>query len=130
MPEPYAVGDTFTLVRECDRYRPIFYAAASGDFNPLHLDPEIGRAAGLGGPILHGLCTMGWATEAWVDYLGDPGRVSRVRVRFSKPVAIGDVITLSGTVTQLTESTVTAELEGRNQNGEVVLKGGVLEGRR
>ena len=34
----FKLGDTFTHVRECDRYRPIYYAAASGDFNPIHID--------------------------------------------------------------------------------------------
>ena len=45
----FAVGDTFTHVRECDTYRPIYYASASGDFNPIHLDKDVGRMAGLGG---------------------------------------------------------------------------------
>ncbi len=51
------------LERECDRWRPIYYAAASGDFNPIHLDKEIAQAVGLPGNILHGMCTMAWAAE-------------------------------------------------------------------
>ncbi|MFY2559208.1 MaoC/PaaZ C-terminal domain-containing protein, partial [Corallococcus terminator] len=64
MARTFQVGDTFTHVRECDLYRPIYYAGASGDFNPIHIDPEVGKVAGLDGVILQGLCTLAWAVEA------------------------------------------------------------------
>lgn len=124
-----AVGDTFTLVRTCDAYRPIYYAAASGDFNPIHIDPQVGREAGLGGNILQGLCTLGWAVDAFIGYLGDPGRVSGVRVRFSRPVAPADVVTFTGTVTSVENGKLVAEIAATNQRGEDVLKGAVVEGR-
>jgi acyl dehydratase len=60
----FRVGDTFQHVRTCDPYRPIYYAAGSGDFNPIHIDDAAGKAANLGGVILQGLCTMAWAAEA------------------------------------------------------------------
>jgi acyl dehydratase len=129
MQRTYAVGDTFTLVRTCDRYRPIYYAAASGDFNPIHIDPQAGEAAGLGGVILQGLCTLGWAVDAFIHYLGDPGKVTRVKVRFSRPVAIDDTITFTGRVTAIANGKLTAEVSAKNQRGEDVLKGAVVEGR-
>ncbi len=129
MAKSYSVGDTFTHVRECDRYRPIYYAAASGDFNPIHIDPDAGRAAGLGGNILQGLCTMGWAVEGFVNYLGDPGKVSKVKVRFSRPVMIEDTITIVGKVTAIEGGTLTAELSAKNQRGEDVLKHTIVEGK-
>jgi acyl dehydratase len=124
-----SVNDTFSLVRTCDRYRPIYYAAASGDFNPIHLDAEVAKDAKLGGTILQGLCTLGWAVEAFINYLGDPGLVSRVRVRFSKPVALEDTITYSGTVVAIEAGLVRAEVSAKNQRGDDVLKGAVLEAR-
>ncbi len=129
MTKSYSVGDTFTHVRECDRYRPIYYAAASGDFNPIHIDPDAGRAAGLGGNILQGLCTMGWAVEGFVNYLGDPGKVSKVKVRFSRPVMIEDTITIVGKVTAIEAGVLTAELSAKNQRGEDVLKNTTVEGK-
>lgn len=129
MTKSYSVGDTFTHVRECDRYRPIYYAAASGDFNPIHIDPDAGRAAGLGGSILQGLCTMGWAVEGFVNYLGDPGKVSKVKVRFSRPVMIEDTITIVGKVTAIEGGVLTAELSAKNQKGDDVLKNTVVEAR-
>ena len=129
MAKTFSVGDTFSVTRTCDRYRPIYYAAASGDFNPIHIDPEVGRAANLGGAILQGLCTLGWAVDAFIGYMGDPGKVSRVRVRFSRPVAIEDTIVFSGKVVAVEAGLVKAEIEAKNQRGEEVLKGAVVEGR-
>lgn len=124
-----AVGDTFSLVRTCDPYRPLYYAAASGDFNPIHIDPKVGVEAGLGGTILQGLCTLGWAVDAFVHYLGDPSKVGGIRVRFSRPVAPNDTVTFTGTVTAIENGVITAELSAVNQNGQQVLKGATLEGK-
>ena len=127
MAKQFKVGDTFTHVRECDKYRPIYYAAGSGDFNPIHIDAEFGQMAGLGGAILQGMCTMAWATEAAVNYLADPGKLKKVRVRFSRPVKIDDVVTFEGKVTQIEGGKLTAEINAKNQNGEEVLKGTTIE---
>ena len=129
MNKPCAVGDTFTLVRTCDVYRPIYYAAASGDFNPIHIDSKVGAEAGLGGAILQGLCTLGWAVDAFIGYLGDPGRVSGIKVRFSRPVAPLDVVTFTGTVISIENGTVVAQIEAKNQRDQDILKGAVVEGR-
>ena len=129
MTKSYSVGDTFTHVRECDRYRPIYYAAASGDFNPIHLDPAVGREAGLGGVVLQGLCTLGWAVDCFIGYLGDPGKVSGIKVRFSRPVAPEDTVTFTGKVVSVQSGKLVAEISARNQRDEDVLKGAVVEGR-
>jgi len=127
MSAKYKVGDRFTQTRECDRYRPIYYAAASGDFNPIHIDHEAAAAAGLGGAILHGMCTMAWAVQSALSYFGDPARIKRVKVRFSRPVMIGDVITFEGRVAQISAASLVAEITAKNQRGEEVLKGAVVE---
>jgi acyl dehydratase len=125
----FAVGDTFRAVREVDPYRPIYYAAASGDFNPIHIDPRVGRAAGFGGAILQGMCTYAWAAEACAAYLGDPARLTRLRVRFARPLQVGDVVTFEGRCAAVEGETIRLELVARNQAGEDVLKGAVAEGR-
>ncbi len=125
----FAVGDTFRAVREVDAYRPIYYAAASGDFNPIHIDPRIGRAAAFQGAILQGMCTYAWVADACVEYLGDPARLRRLRVRFSRPLQVGDVVTFEGRCIAVEGGTVRVEIAARNQAGEEVLKGAVAEGR-
>ncbi len=127
--EDFTVGDTFRSVREVDPYRPIYYAAASGDFNPIHIDPRVGRAAGYQGVILQGMCTYAWLTDACVAYLDDPARLARVRARFTKPVQVGDVITFEGRCVAKDGRTLRLELTARNQAGDEVLKGAVAEAR-
>jgi 3-hydroxybutyryl-CoA dehydratase len=124
----FHAGDTFELTREADRYRPVYYAAVSGDFNPIHIDPEIGRAAGFPGAILQGMCTMAWLADACTAYLGDPARVKRLRVRFSRPVVVGDVVTFRGRCVAVEGPVVRLEIEARNQRGEEVLREATAEG--
>jgi acyl dehydratase len=66
----------------------------SGDLNPLHVDPEVARAAGFERPILHGLCTYGVAGRVVLRALAgnDPARLTRLDVRFSAPVYPGETI--------------------------------------
>ena len=124
----FRAGDTFELTREADRYRPIYYAAVSGDFNPIHIDPEVGRAAGFPGAILQGMCTMAWLADACTAYLGDPARVKRLKVRFARPVVVGDVVTFRGRCVAVEGPVVRLEVDARNQRGEEVLKGASAEG--
>ncbi|MET7303061.1 MaoC/PaaZ C-terminal domain-containing protein [Embleya sp. NPDC005575] len=57
----------------------------SGDWNPLHADPDFAKAAGFDTPILHGLCSYGLTLKAVVDNVlgGDVSRVKRYRTKFA-----------------------------------------------
>ncbi len=67
----------------------------SGDRNPLHSDPSFAQMAGFDRPILHGLCTYGFAGRALLHRLceGDPSRFGSVEGRFSSPVFPGEELT-------------------------------------
>jgi acyl dehydratase len=67
----------------------------SGDMNPLHADPDFAKMAGFDRPILHGLCTFGFAGRAVLQaYCGDdPARLRSFEVRFSGVVFPGETIT-------------------------------------
>ncbi|KAL1742761.1 HotDog domain-containing protein [Schizophyllum fasciatum] len=66
----------------------------SGDYNPLHIDPRIGKYAGFGGVILHGLSTFGFAARAVIATVagGDPRALTLFGVRFTSPVRPGDAL--------------------------------------
>jgi acyl dehydratase len=66
----------------------------SGDWNPLHADPEFAGLAGFERPILHGLCTYGMTLKAVVDTLleGDVSRVRAYSTRFAGVVFPGETL--------------------------------------
>ncbi|MEU8847291.1 MaoC/PaaZ C-terminal domain-containing protein [Streptomyces sp. NPDC048564] len=66
----------------------------SGDWNPLHADPEFAKVAGFERPILHGLCTYGMTLKAVVDTLlgGDVTRVRSYDTRFAGVVYPGETL--------------------------------------
>ena len=115
----------FEETTKVDEDQPARYAEASGDHNPIHLDPDTAKMAGLPGVILHGMCTMAIATKAAVNGLagGDPARVRRVAVRFSRPVLPGQELT-----TRFWETGDSAYgFETYNARGSAVIKGGIVE---
>src|SRR5262245_58999964 len=66
-----------------DKYLPQRYAGASGDFNPIHTDPEFAKSVGLPGVILHGLYSMAQVARAHTDAAGgDPRALKRLSVQF------------------------------------------------
>jgi acyl dehydratase len=85
---PDAVVDLPTRPEQALVYR------LSGDYNPLHIDPEVGQAAGFSKPILHGSCTFGVACRAILraTTANDPLRLRRFGARFSSPVYPGDTL--------------------------------------
>lgn len=70
------------------------YAAASGDHNQIHLDPDFARSVGLPGIIVHGMCTMAFASRAVIASAcgDDPARLRRLAARFARPVLPGQAI--------------------------------------
>ena len=105
------------------------YAAASGDHNPIHLDEDTARMAGLPGIILHGMCTMAIATKGAVDGLagGDPERVRRVSVRFSRPVTPGQELTTKFWRGPSGGEVTAYAFETYNPDNKAVIKGGAVE---
>ncbi len=67
-----------------------------GDRNPLHVDPLLARRSGFKQPILHGLCTFGYASRMLLHEFcsSDPARMGSIAVRFSAPVTPGDTLVL------------------------------------
>jgi acyl dehydratase len=88
--------DPFAMVTESfDVDQTFRYMGASGDTMPLHSDTEFARQFGLPGIILHGNCTLAFATRALLDQTcgNDVRRLKRLAVRFSRWVTPDETIT-------------------------------------
>jgi acyl dehydratase len=85
------------------------YARASGDDNPIHLDADAARKAGLDAPIVHGMLMMGRLEDpvrAWL-----PGwHMKRMQLRFMRPLPVGDALSISGRVARSETRERTARL--------------------
>ena len=104
------------------------YRDASGDQMPIHVDDDFAKSVGLPGIIVHGLCTMALTSQAVIKSVagGDPGRLKRLAVRFSKPVFPGNDV-----VTTIYDA---GTRDGRHvyafeatSNGDIVIKDGLAE---
>jgi acyl dehydratase len=102
-----------------DQYLPHRYAGASGDFNPIHIDPEFAKSVGLPYNILHGLYMMGLVARANNDLAGgDPRALKRLSVQFRGMGAPEQEIVVTGTVKSAENGRVvvdTVAAQGDNQ---------------
>ena len=97
----------------------------SGDFNPLHSDPNFAKTAGFEKPILHGMCTYGIACRSLVESVcdGDAKRLKKFDCRFSSPVYPGETI-----VTEMWKNDSKVYYQSKvKERDKIVIKNGVSE---
>jgi 3-hydroxybutyryl-CoA dehydratase len=115
------VGDAIPELRVTpDKYLPHRYAGASGDFNPIHIDPEFAKAVGLPNTILHGLFMMGLTARAVAEGAGggDPRSLKRLSVQFRGMGAPETEIVVTGTVQSVEDGRAAIDVvaaQGENQ---------------
>jgi acyl dehydratase len=129
----HKVGDSIPeLDVTPDKYLPHRYAGASGDFNPIHIDPEFAKAVGLPRNILHGLYSMALVARGCAGLAdGDPRALKRLSVEFRGMGVPEAEVRVTGTITAVEDGRATvdvvAEQDGnqiiRNAEGEVELPG-------
>ncbi|MFC1859622.1 MaoC/PaaZ C-terminal domain-containing protein [Thermodesulfobacteriota bacterium] len=99
----------------------------SGDKNPLHVDPDFAKLAGFDRPILHGLCSFGFAGRAILKSVcgNDPEKLKSFSTRFMGVVFPGDTLITEGWETdQGTYIVQTKTLDGRLVLGNAVAEAG------
>jgi acyl dehydratase len=94
---PAGIRPDFSISEKVAENQALIYRL-SGDYNPLHLDPAAAKRGGFDRPILHGLCTYGFAARAIVNGLlgGEVARLKEFSARFSDVVYPGDTLTTEG----------------------------------
>ena len=110
-----------------DKYLPHRYAGASGDFNPIHIDPEFAKQVGLPQNILHGLYSMAQVARAQVAAAGgDPRSLKRLEVQF-RGMGIPELeIVVTGTVESVGGTRAVVQTEA-HQSDVGIIRNGVAE---
>ena len=115
-------GDSLSELRVTpDKYTPHRYAGASGDFNPIHIDPEFAKQVGLPGNILHGLYTMAQVARAHTEAAGgDPRALKRLSVQFRGMGFPEQEIVVTATVRESSGDTVTTDAVAQQGDKRVI----------
>ncbi|MDQ4131060.1 MAG: hypothetical protein M3133_08745 [Actinomycetota bacterium] len=110
-----------------DKYLPHRYAGASGDFNPIHLDPDFARSVGLPANILHGLYGMALVARANLEAAGgDPRALKRLSVQF-RGMALPELeIAVRGTVREVADGRTIVDTEAE-QDGKRIIRNAEAE---
>jgi acyl dehydratase len=114
------------LVVTPDRYTPVRYAGASGDFNPIHVDDEFAQRVGLPGRILHGLWTMAQVARALTDAGGGPHSLQRLEVTFRGMALPDREIEVTGKVAEVADGVARVEVRAE-QDGKAIVRAGQAE---
>jgi acyl dehydratase len=103
-----------------DKYLTARYAGASGDFNPIHIDPEFARAVGLPGTILHGLWTMAQVARAQTDAAGGPEHLKRLSVQFRGMGMPEQEVLVTGVVRETTDGRVVVDTVAEQSGSQII----------
>lgn len=95
-------GDTLPVVAKTITQKQLQeYAQASGDYNPLHLDPEFAAATQFGGIIAHGMLTLAFVSELMATRFGRAWLENgSLKVKFQGAAYLGDQVEAWGQVTK------------------------------
>ncbi len=104
-----------------DKYLPHRYAGASGDFNPIHIDPEFAKQVGLPGNILHGLYSMAQVARANAAAAGgDPRALKRLSAQFRGMGFPEQEMTVTGTVKEERDGRVVVETVAEQGGNQII----------
>jgi acyl dehydratase len=104
-----------------DRYLPHRYAGASGDFNPIHIDPDFARQVGLPSNILHGLYSMAQVARACSAAAGgDPRSLRRLSVQFRGMGFPEQELTVSGSEREQRDGRTVVDVVAEQGGNEII----------
>jgi acyl dehydratase len=123
-----AVGDELEpITKTLDREQLVKYAAGSGDFNPLHYDPDFPQARDIGDNIVHGRLKYAALGQLVSDWLGHAGFVRRISASYLGMDRRGEPFACRGRVSGVRQedgrNVVELELWTENSEGKRTTEG-------
>lgn len=127
IPEDLDLTHESVFAKTVGEYDVYSFAGVTGDLSPNHVNADFMAETPYGERIAHGVLILGFASTVASQYIRETG-VKAVsygydRVRFIRPVLIGDTVTLRYRVTAVDRdrNRTTASVTAVNQHGETVL---------
>lgn len=123
-----AVGDNLPIFHAppITRTTLALFAGASGDHNPIHIDIDYARAAGMPDVFAHGMLSMAYLAQLLTRWVSQSA-IRSFGARFCAITHVGDALTCRGTVVRIFEEDgerrAALKIEAVDQNGECKLSG-------
>ena len=128
--EDYEVGDSAEFTKTITEEDVMKFADVTGDYNPIHVNPEYAKTQMFGKQVAHGALSSGLISAVLGTKLFGPGILyGGQTVQFKRPVFFGDTLTAIATVKEKytkkegTLKFIIAETIVKNQKGEIVTSG-------
>jgi acyl dehydratase len=121
---PKNTPPTLTVEETTSETIPSLYRL-SGDYNPLHVDPQFAQMGGFSKPIMHGQCTMGHVARMLMDAVagGDQKLFKSIQLRFAAPVYPGETLVVEAWKVSPTEYVFQTKVK---ETGKVCVNNGRL----
>jgi acyl dehydratase len=122
---PLEVGDSVSFSKTVGESDVYLFAGITGDFSPNHVNEEVMKGTRYGQRVAHGVLSLGFASTASTLIIERAGATAVSygydRVRFVKPVLVGDTITVTYTIAEVDEESLKthADIEVTNQRGDL-----------
>lgn len=113
-------GPVPEMKRSASRLDLVRYAAASGDFNPVHFDHDTARRAGFAGVLVHGMLMGSWLVQLAAAHSTLPDPIASARLRFKNPLRPGVEATVGGVVEEVFDRNAKLRLALRDADTEYV----------
>ncbi|MGB8407838.1 MAG: MaoC/PaaZ C-terminal domain-containing protein [Mycobacterium sp.] len=123
-PETLSVGTELAplKIRPISRTTLALFAGASGDHNPMHIDIDVAKSAGLDDVFTHGMLSMAYLGRLLTDNF-DLANIRSYQVRFAAITPVHGKPTATGTITSIENGLATIELTVTLEDGTVTLTG-------
>ncbi len=108
-----------SVTKTINREQLIRYAAASGDFNPIHYDTTIARQFGLPGVIAHGMLSMGLLDHLFIPLYNEGYRLREISVRFRQIVRPGETLVFSATLGSIQDGELQAKISIQSSSSDM-----------
>jgi len=123
-----SVGDKIPdlVIEPITRSTLALYAGASGDHNPIHIDLDFAKEAGMKDVFAHGMLIMAYLGKA-VTNIVPQSNLKNFSVRFSSITKIGDILRCSGEVKKIdknnSKKTIVLDLIVSDEFGDIKISG-------